>query len=252
MTRHITRMELDDAGHYTAAQKQAIAASYPEWERDARTRGIPSLGSGHVFPVKEADIRCDPFELPRYFWQIAGADFGYDHPFAACRCAWDKDSDIFFVVSSYRESGASAPIHAAAMRPWGTWLPIAWPHDGLQHDKGSGQQLAAQYRAHGLNMLNEHATHEEGGYGLEAGIQEMLERMQTGRWKVFSIGNELWFEEFRLYHRKDGQIVKLRDDALCASRMAVMMRRFAAQPPNFRKPDRRPFNLSGNQHGWMG
>ena len=37
-------------------------------------------------------------------------------------------------ASSPRES---APIvHAAAIRAWGDeWVPIAWPHDGLQHDK---------------------------------------------------------------------------------------------------------------------
>jgi hypothetical protein len=36
-------------------------------------------------------------------------------------------------------------------------------------------------------MLAEHATHEDGGNGVEAGVMEMLDRMQTGRLKVFSI-----------------------------------------------------------------
>jgi hypothetical protein len=54
----------------------------------------------------------------------------------------------------------------------------------------------------------------------------MLQRMQTGRWKVFSICTE-WFEEFRLYHRKDGRIVKERDDLISASRYALMMKRYA-------------------------
>jgi hypothetical protein len=31
----------------------------------------------------------------------------------------------------------------------------------------------------------------------------------------------------RFYHRKDGQIVKLRDDLMSACRQAIMMRRFA-------------------------
>jgi hypothetical protein len=34
-----------------------------------------------------------------------------------------------------------------------------------------------------------------------------------------------WLEEYRLYHRKDGLLVKENDDALSASRYALMMRR---------------------------
>ena len=59
---------------------------------------------------------------------------------------------------------------------------------------------------------------------------EMQDRMTTGRFKVAAHLSE-WFEEFRLYHRKDGQIVKLRDDFLSATRVALMMKRFAKQLP---------------------
>jgi Terminase RNaseH-like domain/Terminase large subunit, T4likevirus-type, N-terminal len=246
--RIVIQATIDDALHYSESQREAIIASYPPWEQEARVKGIPSLGSGRVFPIAEDALRCEAFEVPRHFPQIIGVDFGYDHPFAASRCAWDRDDDIFYVVATYRESGASAPIHAAALRPWGLWIPIAWPHDGLQHDKGSGDQLAAQYRTHGLNMLGEHATHEEGGFGLEAGIQDMMERMLTGRWRVFP-GNDSWFSEFRLYHRKAGQIVKERDDLISASRYALMMKRFADVR---RAPSDRNARLAGGQHGWMG
>ena len=63
--------------------------------------------------------------------------------------------------------------------------------------------------------------------GVEAGLLEMLERMQSGRWKVFRHLTD-WFEEFRLYHRRDGKVVKREDDLLAASRYAMMMRRFAS------------------------
>lgn len=103
----------------------------------------------------------------------------------------------------------------------------------MQHDKGSGDTLAAQYRAQGLNMLRAHATHGDGGFGLEAGVMAMLDRMKTGRLKVFShLGP--WFEEFCLYHRKDGLIVKERDDLLSATRIATMMLRAAASPEDAR------------------
>jgi phage terminase large subunit-like protein len=225
-TRVVVRMTVHDAAHLTPERRAEIIASYPPHEREARTMGIPSLGSGRIFPVEESAITCAPFEIPAHWPQINGIDFGWDHPFAAVRCVWDRDADRFYVVSEYRQREASPIIHAAAIRPWGVWIPIAWPHDGLQHDKGSGEQLAAQYKAQGLKMLAVRATFQDGTNGVEAGVSDMLQRMQTGRWKVFNTCQS-WLEEFRLYHRDDGKIVKERDDLLSASRYALMMKRFA-------------------------
>lgn len=230
MTRHVVSMTIEDVDHYTREEKDRIIASYPAHEREARTKGVPTMGSGRVFPVSEELIRCDPLPIPRHWAQINGTDFGWDHPFAAVNLAWDRDADTIYVTKGYRQKEATPVIHAAAIRPWGEWIPCAWPHDGYQHDKGSGDQLAEQYRRQNLNMLPEHATHPEGGFGTEAGVMEMLDRMQTGRLKVFSTFGE-WFEEYRLYHRKDGKIVKERDDLMSATRIGVMMLRFAETKP---------------------
>ena len=183
-----TTMTINDVGHYTPDERQAIINSYPAHERDARISGIPALGSGKVFDVVEADIVCKPFQLPEYWPVIAGLDFGWDHPSAAVKCAWDRDADIFYVTNEHRAREQTPVLMAGAVKPWGKWLPWAWPHDGLQHDKGSGDQLAALYKNQGLNMLRDKATHPpknrepegSGGNGVEAGITDMLERMQTG------------------------------------------------------------------------
>jgi hypothetical protein len=88
-------------------------------------------------------------------------------------------------------------------------------------------------------MLKDKATHApdktkgqaegEGGNGVEAGLMMMLDRMQTGRLKVARHLND-WFEEFRLYHREDGKVVKLADDLMSATRYGLMMLRHAAVP----------------------
>jgi Bacteriophage terminase large (ATPase) subunit and inactivated derivatives len=224
-------MTIDDAEHFTPAERKTIIDGYPLHEREARTLGIPTLGSGLIFPVLEESIIVAPFEIPKIWPQIGGMDFGYDHPFGAVRLAWDRDNDTVYVTANYRERQTTPIIHAAALRPWGDWLPWAWPHDGLQHDKGSGEQLAKQYRDQHLNTLPERATFEDGTNGVEAGISDMLQRMQTGRWKVFSTCGE-WLEERRLYHRKDGKIVKERDDVISASRYALMCLRLACVKPS--------------------
>ena len=105
-------------------------------------------------------------------------------------------------------------------------VPVAWPHDGAAREHGSGEPLAALYKAEGLVMLPQHATHPSGGYSTEAGIMEMLGRMREGRFKVASHLSD-WWDEFRGYHRKDGLIVKLNDDLLSATRIAIMARRHA-------------------------
>ena len=230
MSRHVVSMTIDDVEHYSAEEKARIIASYPAYQRDARANGIPTMGSGRVFPVSEEKIKIDPLPIPKHWAQINGCDFGWDHPFAAVNLAWDRDADCIYVTKGYREREVTPVIHAASLRPWGDWVPCAWPHDGYQHDKGSGAQLAEQYRNQGLNMLPEHATHSEGGFGTEAGVTEMLSRMQTNRFKVFATLSE-WFEEFRLYHRKDGKIQKVRDDLLSATRIGVMMLRHADVEP---------------------
>lgn len=61
----------------------------------------------------------------------------------------------------------------------------------------------------------------------------MLDRMKSGRLKVFAHLSD-WFEEFRLYHRKDGLIVKERDDLISATRIGLMMLRHAASPDDAR------------------
>lgn len=228
--RIVVTMTIEDAEHYTPEERQKIIDSYPAHEREARTKGIPTMGSGLIFPVLEENIVIDPFEIPRHWVQICGIDFGWDHPTAAAHLAWDRDADVVYLVKDYRQRQQSPIFHAAALKQWGPWLPWAWPHDG-NNDTAAGTNLADQYRNQGLNMLPERATFLDGTNAVEAGLMEMLDRMQTGRWKVFRTCGA-WLEERRLYHRVDGKVVKERDDTISASRYAMMMLRFARTKPN--------------------
>jgi phage terminase large subunit-like protein len=244
---HVTTMTIDDVDHYTPEQRIAIINSYPAHEREARTKGVPIMGSGRVFPIEESLIRWEAASLPGMV-KIVGMDFGWDHPTAAVWLTWDRDSDVVYVTDTYRVSEQTPLIHSAAIKARGDWIPVAWPHDGLQHDKGSGEQLAEMYRKHGLKMLPERATFPDGSNGLEAGVAEMMERMQTGRLRVASHLTD-WFEEFRLYHRKDGLIVKVRDDLMSATRYGLMMLRFARSKPTNQVRSNK-INVGDNRAGY--
>lgn len=225
MSRHVTFMTIDDVDHYSSEERRSIVDAYPEHEREARARGIPVLGSGRIFPVAEEDITCDPFVIPEHWPELGALDFGWDHPFAAVKLAWDRDADCVYYTQEYRERQKAPLEHVVALKPWGKTLPWAWPRDGRNETlAGAGVALADQYRSHGLKMHAEHAQFADKSVSVEAGLMRMLDRMRTKRLKVFrTLG--MFFEEFRLYHRKDGLVVKERDDIMSAARYGEMMLR---------------------------
>ena len=220
-------MGIYDVGHYSKEQADAIVAGYPEHEREARAYGRPVLGSGAVFPIKESEIVVPAFNLPDTWPRICGMDIGWDHPTAAAWLAHDRDADIVYLYDCYKKSKEVPAVHASAIKSRGQWIPVAWPHDSLQTQKDTGRPMRDLYIAEGLNMLPEKASFEDGSTGVEAGIQIMFNRMKKGQFKVFS-HLEDWLSEYRIYHRKDGAIVKLMDDAISASRYGVMSLRYAA------------------------
>jgi phage terminase large subunit-like protein len=239
---YVKNVGWDDAPHLDEKAKAELLASFPVHERDARSAGTPLLGSGAIFPIRDADLMVDPFEIPSWYARINGIDFGIDHPGACVWCAWDRDNDTFYVYDCYKRSGETPVYHAAAIKKHGDWVPTAWPHDGMQRDKGSGIALKDQFRNHGVYMLRDHAHYpDERQNSREAGLIEMYEYMRTGRFKVFSTLSD-WFEEKRLYHRDDGKVVDKYDDIMAATRYGFVMRRFAKTRPfktvNKQRPSR--------------
>ncbi|MAK56547.1 MAG: DNA packaging protein [Pusillimonas sp.] len=219
-------MGLYDVGHYTKEQADQIISTYPEHEREARAFGKPVLGSGAVFPIAESEIVVQPFSIPDDWPRICSMDLGWDHPTAAVWLAHNLETDTVYLYDVYKRAKQVPAIHASAIKGRGAWIPVAWPHDALQTQKDSGIPMRDTYRTEGLNMLPERTQFEDGSIGVEPGIQIMLNRMETGKFKVFS-NCEGWLEEYRMYHRKDGVIVKQMDDAIDASRGGIMMLRYA-------------------------
>lgn len=173
--------------------------------------------------------------VPLHWTKLWGIDFGINHPFAAVLTAWDRDADVFYLLKTYKIKDAIPDIHAAAIRRIDSNAPIAWPHDGHVRDKGSGETLSKLYKDLGLRMMESHATFEDGGYSTEAAVQELDQRMKTGRLRVCEDLHDFWFE-YRLYHREKGLIVKVDDDILSAVMKALMAKRAGRAGPIGYKP----------------
>lgn len=229
--RSVTIMTTKDALHTSQEEWARRIALYPAHEREARANGVPMHGEGRIFLTDEATLREKAIEyVPEHWFKLWGLDFGIAHPFAAVLLLWDKDNDVIHVHHCIRIADQMPLQHAVPMKRVGAAVPVAWPHDGAAREAGSGESLASLYKAQKLVMLPDHATHPDGGYSTEAGIMEMDDRMKTGRLKVAEHLAD-WWEEYRQYHRAKGLIVKTWDDLLSATRVGVMMKRFARQVP---------------------
>jgi len=222
----------DDAPHLTEEVKKIILDSLPEHERKMRSQGIPVLGSGLIYPVSEEEITCEPFDVPRHWATIAAIDFGYEHPFAWVKGAWDRDEDVFYITDVYKSKRTTPDqhVHEIQLRG-GRRTPTAFPQDGLTSEKGTGIVLKQRY-AEDLYVLPEPFKNPtdpitgKASNSVEAGLLCILEGFKTGRIKVFQHLEEL-FKEMRMYHRKAGKIAKNSDDIMDAMRYCIMSKQHA-------------------------
>lgn len=249
----LVRMGLKDAEHYTPEQIEKIILSYPPHERQARAEGIPVLGSGRVWNVPRSMFEVLPPEIPSHWAEIGGVDFGIDHPAAAVRVVYDRETDTAYLFKCWRARNMSVSDHIGAvnamLRP-GT--PVAWPHDGHQRDRNSLLTYAQEFRNGGVNMLPDHAHMLEmhgdkqvKSNSLEGSVLMVGQRIASGRLKVAATCEEFW-EEYSMYHRKDGRIVALNDDVISALRYALMEIRNAAIPEGSLAPGRMGFTYKGD------
>ena len=212
----------DQAPHLTEELQASILADVPEHEHDMRKNGTPFFGSGLVYPIDEKTIKIDPFDVNTKPWMraIKSVDLGLNH--ATVWAAYDPEDDTVYIVKTNLEVGAiPTAIHVATCKAMWKHIPTVFPHDVEMTERGSGQTVRKQYRTAGLVHTLDFKN-PDGSIYVEPGIMEMLDRMRTNRFKVFSTCTEFW-NEFRMYHREDGKIVKMNDHIMDASRYATIM-----------------------------
>lgn len=234
----------DDAPHLTEEVKMRLRATYPEHEIETRTMGVPMMGEGRVFMTNEAEIKIKGIDIPSWWPRIIGIDFGIDHPAALAEIAWDRENDIIYLIRTWAKSNAETEEHVAAILESGQWIPVAWPHDGTRRAEGkaSGVRIKDQYANMGVRMLAQSARYKRekgGGQPTEPVILDLQRRANDGRFKALEACTE-FFDEYRLYHRKDGQLTKRRDDVLKSLFYAMMMLRFAQTNINAQRKPKLP------------
>jgi phage terminase large subunit-like protein len=234
----------DDVPHLSAQAKEELWNAIPPFQRDARSKGLPQLGAGAIYPVPESTVVCEPFDIPKHWPRSYGLDVGWNRT-AAIFGAHDRENDVVYWYSEHYLGEVEPAVHASAIRARGN-LPGAIDPASRGRSQVDGRQLIQLYREQGLELV-------EARNAVEAGIFEVWERLCTGRLKIFSTLQHTR-AEFRLYRRDErGKVVKENDHAMDAGRYQITTGLGVARAPVPAKPKADPLDaLSGGAGGWMG
>jgi hypothetical protein len=210
VSKYVVSATWDDAPHLDEASKKELLASIPPYQRDARSKGVPQLGSGAIFPIPESDLLVDPFSIPAHWPRGYGFDVGWNYT-SAVFGALNRETSTLYIWDGFKRSHAEPSIHAAAIRARGDWLPGFIDPASRGRGQGDGKQLLSDYRNLGLNL-------QIADNGVESGLLAVWTRMSTSRLKIFRHLTG-WLEEFRLYRRDEkGHVVKSNDHYMDATR----------------------------------
>ena len=214
----------DDAPHLTKEQKDKLWAALPPHQRDARSKGVPQLGAGAIYPILESNITVEDFPIPDHWLRCYALDVGWKKT-ACLWAATDPTSQITYLYSEYYQGQQEPIIHADGIRARGVWIPGVIDSAAHGRSQEDGKQLYEIYTTLGLDLENANKS-------IEAGLYQVWQMLSTNRLKVFgSLVN--WFSEFRIYRRdENGQIVKDRDHLMDCMRYLVMsgLKRAIAKP----------------------
>ena len=73
-SRYMVNAGWDDVPHLNEATKQELLESTMPYLRDARSKGVPSLGAGAVWPIPLSEVLVDPFEIPVHWPRSYGLE----------------------------------------------------------------------------------------------------------------------------------------------------------------------------------
>jgi len=212
--RYIASATWDDVPHLSEEWKAQALAAYMPHEREARTKGIPSLGSGAIYPYADDDIVVQDFPIPPWWRKCYGLDVGWNRT-AAVWLATNPDTGVSYVYSQHYKGQEVVPIHASAIKSRGSWIPGAIDPASEGRNQSDGVRLIDLYNREGLNLILADNS-------VEAGLQQVSHLFSSGRLFIFQSCKDVIAEK-RVYRRDEkGHIVKKNDHAMDALRYAVM------------------------------
>lgn len=209
----------DDNPYLAQETKDRLRATLKPHELEAREKGIPTVGTGLVYQVPESDFVItmkELFEIPNHWAKVYGMDVGFFAPTAVVFLAIDRDRDIIYVYGEYSVSGLTASQHAGYLLPMGcNWMNGVCDPAVNQGSQRDGIRLLDEYKQVGMNIVL-------GKYAKELAVDKVLERIRTGRFKVFASCRK-FLDEWRMYCRDEEGKIKKGNDHLMNALEFVML-----------------------------
>jgi hypothetical protein len=233
----------DDVPHIADEAKREMLAAIPSYQRASRSKGIPDMGSGAVYPIGQEDYTTDV--VPDPLWPRAyGLDVGWEQT-AAVWLAFDPEINFAIAYDEYFRGQAEPAIHASAIKAKGDWIPGAIDPASAGSSQKDGEKLIEQYAELGLRLT-------PADNAVTAGTTLVYNVLSTGQLKISRRCINL-LKQLKMYRRDErGRIVKKNDHGPDALRYACMTGPIIKRTKpakisidNWLRPD-------FNQGGWAG
>lgn len=210
----IVQVGWDDAPWLGEKEKAQLLESSEPHLRETRRTGVPSMGSGAVYPITLDSLIVNPFEIPTHFKKLYAMDVGWNKT-AAIWGAIDPNTDTLYLYDEHYVGEQPPAVHASGIRSRGEWIPGVIDPASKGRSQGDGSQLMQTYKDLGLKL-------NKANNDVEGGVQLVWQRISAGKLKVFSSLHN-FAKEYVLYRRDEkGRIMKENDHLMDAMRYLVV------------------------------
>lgn len=247
MAKYVVACTWENVPHLTPEAIKDLWASIPPHQRDARSKGIPQIGAGKIYPVSELDIVVPRFDIPAKWRKVYGLDVGWNRT-AAIWIAEDPVSKVWYAWSEHYMGNMEPSSQALAIKARGATIPGVIDPASRGRSQADGQQLIQTYKDLGLLVT-------PAKNAVETGLYEVWQALTSGMLKIFP-DLQNFLEEYRVYRRDaKGHVVKERDHLMDCCRYVWLSGRDLAISTAIEiiPPQRERGRSYGNTgQGWMG
>lgn len=142
----------EEVPHLDDDAKAELLASYLPYERKARSKGIPSLGAGAIYPVDEEDIVVKPFAIPDHWPRAYGLDVGWKKT-AAIWAAQDPETQKNYLYDEHYRGETEPVIHVEAIKGRSAWIPGVIDPAARSRGQKDGLRLFTVYERCAVHLL---------------------------------------------------------------------------------------------------
>ena len=193
VVRHIT-IGWDDVPHLSAEEKASLSAGLLPHELEARSKGIPTMASGLIYPIDMKTLLVHPFDLESYNPGLIGLDVAPVGTTAGALLIRDLASKVTYLTMEHYSTAVSTSVHVMGIKSRMGRYPIRI--DPSSHRRGDLDSI---------NLLQEYEACFGEGWDIAnaynpvySGISRLWSAIEQGRFKVFSNCTH-WIEEWQNY-----------------------------------------------------